>query len=301
MPGWVRRAAWITISVLAGLGAIAGVVVAWMHVTGDPLADARAYYEAAARLNVGQPLYPSGVDPNGNQIYLYPPMLAVLLRPLAVFGYPLFAFLWELAIVGSFVVLLRHLGVRRRETWVAVGLLGIPIGWALSIAQAHVPMTLLLALGQPWSIAIAANLKLTPALIAIWWLGRRDFQAFFAFLVWVILLALAQLALEVDGTLAFFGSVGFDQVGEVRNLSPYVQSPWLWLGLVLVGALVTLALARTRWGWAAAVTLATVSPPRLLVYMLMGLLAAIREPRSADAERESPFADPARVYRQATR
>lgn len=267
----------------AVLGALAGVAIAWMHVMNDPLADAHAYFEASARLNAGQPLYPAGADPNGNQIYLYPPLLAIVLRPLALLGFPMFAAAWEAIVILSFVLLLRHLGVRRRATWLAIGLLGIPIGWALSIAQAHVPFTLLLAIGQPWSIAIAANLKLTPVLIALWWLGRRDFEAFFAFLVWMALFALLQLVLETAGTIAFFSSVGVDQIGTVRNLSPFPQSPELWFALVVVGCLATLALARTRWGWPAAVTLVTLSPPRLLVYMLTGLLAGMRSPRKAEA------------------
>src|SRR5215210_3573186 len=41
----------------AVLMAIAGALVAWMHVMNDPLADANAYYDAAARLNAGQALY----------------------------------------------------------------------------------------------------------------------------------------------------------------------------------------------------------------------------------------------------
>jgi hypothetical protein len=278
-----RHAFNLIVFAAAVLGALAGAAVAWMHVMNDPLADAHAYFDAAARLNAGAPLYPVDADPNGNQIYLYPPLLAIVLRPLALLGFPLFAAVWEAIVILAFVLLLRKLGVERRATWLAVGLLGIPIGWALSVAQAHVPLTLLLAIGQPWSIALAANLKLTPVLIALWWLGRRDFESFFAFLVWMALLALAQLGLEAQGTFAFFSNVGVDQLGAVRNLSPFPQSPQLWLALVLVGGLVTLALARTRWGWPAAVTLVTLSPPRLLVYMLMGLIAGIREPNRARA------------------
>jgi len=272
------------------IGALAGTAVGWMHIVNDPLADAHAYYEAASRLNAGQPLYPAGLDPNGNHIYLYPPLLAIALRPLALLPFEWFAVAWELIVIGSFVALVRYLGVRRKATWLAIGLLGVPITWALTVAQAHIPMTLLLALGQPWSIAIAGSLKLTPVLIAIFWLGRRNFQAFFAFLVWTALLVLAQVLLEPNGSFAYFRSIGFEEVGQVRNISPYAQSPVLWLALLLVGGLITLALARTRWGWAAAVTLATLSPPRLLIYMLTGLLAAVRQPRNAGGtEHDAPI------------
>ena len=295
------RIANLLLFALAVIGALAGLAVAWMHVAGDPLADAHAYYEAATRLNNGQPLYPAGIDPNSNHIFLYPPMLAILLRPLAYLPYEAFALLWELVVVASFVALLRYLGARRRRTWIAIGILGVPIGWALTIAQAHVPMTLLLAWGQPWSIAVAANVKLTPVLIAIWWLGRRDFQSFFAFAIYTSLIVLAQLLLDAGDTLAFFKAVSWEQIGQVRNWSPYAQSPVLWFALVLLGALVTLGLARTRFGWAAAVTFATLAPPRLLVYMFTGLLAALRTPKLAGEPDPDAPVDAATAYRRATR
>jgi hypothetical protein len=298
------RAANLALFGLAVIGAAAGVAVAWMHVVGDPLADARPYYEAAARLNAGQALYPPGIDPNTNRIYLYPPLFAVLLRPFALLPYEWFALVWELAVVGAFVLLLRHLGVRRRSTWIAVGILGIPIGWALSVAQAHVPMTLLIALGQPWSIALAANLKLVPAVIVLYWLGRRDWQSAAAFVVWAGLLVLVQVLLEPRGSLAYVQQLGVEQLGEsgvLRNFSPFTISPVLWLVLVFVGAAITIVAARYRWGWAVAVTFATLAPPRLLVYMLTGLLAALRVPRRSSPYEGALADDPAVVYRRATR
>src|SRR4029079_16044787 len=115
--------------------------------------------------------------PTPTKTPLPPPLLAQLLRPLALLGYGPFSLIWELIVIATFVWLLQHLGVRNRSTWIAVGLLGVPIGWALTIAQAHTPMTLLMALGEPWSIAVAANLNLFPVLIALYWLGRGDWGA----------------------------------------------------------------------------------------------------------------------------
>lgn len=286
----VRHAALLAVFALAVIGAAGGLVVAWFHLTSDPLADAHAYYEAAARLNAGQPLYPPGIDPSTNLAYLYPPLLAVVLRPLATLGYEAFALIWEAVVLLAFVLLLRRLGVRSRTTWLAIGLLGIPIGWALSVAQAHVPLTLLLAIGQPWSIALAANLKLFPVLIVLLWVGRRDFQATTAFILWMVLFALVQVVLEPSGSIRYLGTVGLGQLGEVRNISPFVASPVLWLLLLAVGIAATIVLARTRWGWPVAVALATLSPPRLLLYMLTGLLAAVREPAQPNlAEPERPL------------
>jgi hypothetical protein len=64
----------------------------------------------------------------------------------------------------------------------------------------------------------------------------------------------------------------------VHNLSPYALSPILWGVLVAIGIGVTLWLGRTRWGWSAAVALSVLATPRLLTYMLMTLLACLRQP-----------------------
>jgi hypothetical protein len=205
-------------------------------------------------------------------------------------------------VILAFVLLLRRLGVRKRSTWIAVGLLGIPIGWALSIAQAHVPMTLLMAIGQPWSIALAANLKLFPALIALYWLGRREFESLLAFLVWSVLFIAVQVVVDGPDSIAFFRNVGFEQLGEVRNISPFaVVSPIAWLGLLLVGCIAIFVTARSRWGWVVAVTVATLAPPRLLVYMLTSLLAAVRRPKAAGEPDPDDLSDPAAVYVRSAR
>jgi hypothetical protein len=98
--------------------------------------------------------------------------------------------------------------------------------------------------------------------------------------VWLAGLAALQLLLEPAGTLDFLRVTNLEQVGEVRNFSPYVISPLLWAALAVAGAIVALRLARTRWGWAAAVALGVLTPPRLLLYMLMALLACLAGPRA---------------------
>jgi hypothetical protein len=289
---------------LAVIGAIAGLAIAWMHLLSDPLNDARPYYEAASRLNAGQPLYPANLDPNSNQIYLYPPLFAVLLRPFALLPYTWFALLWEVVVAASFGVLLQRLGVRKRSTWIAIGLLGVPIGWALSVAQAHVPMTLLMAIGQPWSVAIAANLKLFPALLGLYWLGRREWESAAAFFVWAALLALAQAVLAPGASIDYVRQLSTNQLGEagvLRNFSPYTISPLLWFGLLFAGAALTIVAARYRLGWAFAVTFATLAPPRLLVYMLTSLLAGIRRPLEPGEKPDKDYSGPAETYRRATR
>jgi hypothetical protein len=99
-------------------------------------------------------------------------------------------------------------------------------------------------------------------------------------------LAAAQVALEPRGSGDFLRTLTFDQVGQVLNLSPYAIDPRLWIAFVAVGLVVTVALARTRWGWFAAVAFSTLATPRLLTYLLMDLLAGVRAPSGAPAPAE---------------
>ena len=268
---------------LAVVGALFGLGGFWLHLIDDPLTDVRAYYDAAARLNAGGPLYPPDANTNLSDFYRYPPLLAIVLRPFALLPYAAFAALWEALIVASLVLLIWRVGPRRPATWLAVGMLGLPISWALVIGQAHLPMSLLVSLGAPWAIALAAQLKLFPALIALYWIGRRDWRSLGRFAAWTLALVAIQVVLEPRGSVDFLGVTNLEQVGQVRNWSPYAWSPPLWAVLVVVGAILTLALARTRWGWAAAVTFSTLATPRFLYYMLLTLLAALRPPAPSPA------------------
>ena len=159
-----------------------------------------------------------------------------------------------------------------------------PIAWTVAIGQAQAVVTLLLAFGSPLSVALAANLKLFPALVALWWVGRRDWRSLRRFVGWSIALGILQLLLEPTATLDFVRATGLSQVGDVVNISPYAVSPILWAVLVLLGAAATLRLARSSWGWTLAVLLAVLASPRLLTYMLSSLLASLRAPTRSDRE-----------------
>ena len=145
------------------------------------------------------------------------------------------------------------------------------------------PLTFLTALGTPWSIALAANLKLFPALVALWWIGRRAWRQLGLFAAWIAALVLFQLVIEPRGSLDFLGDA-HPRAGAVTcwNLSPYAVSPVLWLAAVPLGVALTYRLAPTRWGWPAAVALSILATPRLLIYMFMTFLAILRTPRYAE-------------------
>jgi Glycosyltransferase family 87 len=278
------RARWLSLGLfaLAVVGALAGIYVLWVHVTTDPLADVRAYYDAGARLNAGEPLYPAGADPDVAEFYRYPPLLAILFRPMAFLPFDAAAAIWEVLILAAFGLTLWRLGIKRPATWLAVGMLGIPIGWTLAIGQAQSIVTLLLTLGSPWAVALAGHMKLFPILVGIYWLARREWQSLRLFVAWTIGLGVLQLVLEPANTLAFLGLTNLGQVGAVHNFSAFVLSPILWAALVVIGIAITVRLGRTGWGWSAVVALSVFATPRLLTYMLMTLLACLRRPDGID-------------------
>lgn len=255
--------------------AIAGGGEFWLHIRGDPLTDFRVYYDAAARLNAGLPLYPPGAR-------IYPPLFEIVLRPLALLPFDLAAAVWVGMTGVAFLLTLWRIGLARPATWLAVGMLGIGIGWTLAIGQAEILVTLLLTLGSPMTVALAANIKIFPILAGTYWLARRDWRNLGRLIAWTTAFILLQLALDPANTLAFPATLTVvgSQISTpgAAILSPFSVSPALWAALLILGIAATLRLGRTRWGWAAAVALSVLASPHLLAYMLTSLLACLRQP-----------------------
>src|SRR5436190_3305134 len=259
------------------VGTLIGINTFLLHLFGDPLADVRAYYEAGARLNAGQPLYVQTATVDDPNFYRYPPLLAIVFRPLALLPYEPAAAIWEAFVIGAFVATV----IRIRpdaDRLLVFGMLAMTWLWSLAIGQAQVPLTLVTLIGAPWSVALATNIKVFPILIGIWWLSRREWRALAWFGGWLAVLLAFQFVVAPSDTIAFFGTLNTSQVGDVHNVSPFAVSPILWAGLLLAGAVIAFRLGPTRWGWPAAVALSVFANPRLLLYQLMTLLAGLRNP-----------------------
>ena len=93
-------------------GLVIGVQISIIHFQVDPLADVRAYYDAGARLNAGIGLYEQAVGTNEAEFYRYPPLLALVFRPLALLPFEVAAAIWEGVVVAAFVLTLRRIGRR---------------------------------------------------------------------------------------------------------------------------------------------------------------------------------------------
>ena len=280
---WVRLVLRVAAYIGVALGLVFGIEVLILHLTTDPLADVHAYYDAGARLNAGLPLYEQTADVSGSFYYFYPPVLAIAFRPLALLPFTTAALIWEAILIGATVLTFRRLGLREPVVIVACWL-ALPILWTLAIGQAQALVTLLLVYGTPFGVALAANLTVFPGLVAIYWVGRREWRRLGMFAAWMAAFIGLQFVLEPTATLAYVEFLRFGLVGEVQNLSLYAISPLLWQVSLAVMALVALRLARTRWGWAAAVVLSVFATPRLLSYQMSTLLAALRPPEPHDPD-----------------
>lgn len=275
---WATPRVLLVLRLAALVGIALGIETVVLHLLTDPLADVHAYYDAGARLNAGLPLYdqPAGVDEAA--FYRYPPLLAILFRPLALLPFGAAAAIWEALVLAMLVLAILRLDPRRRATQFLVCVLALPIGWSIVIGQAQGAVTLLLAIGAPWAVALATNLKVFPILVATWWLGRRDWRAIGRLAAWLAGLGLLQLVLEPSGTLAYPSFLRLDQVGSVASISPYVVSPVLWAVLLVAGLALALRTATGRYGWAVAVAVSVFASPRLLLYQLSSLIAGARSP-----------------------
>lgn len=276
-----RRLLMAVLAVSGVLGVLLGIETVVFHLALDPFADVRIYYDAGARLNAGQPLYGVGSE-TGVGWYVYPPLLAIAFRPLALLPFPVAAGIWEGVILAATALAVRRAGLSR-STALVVAWLALPIGWALAVGQAEPVVTALLAMGAPWSVALAGHVKLVPWLVALYWIGRGDWRALGWFAGWTLGIGLVQLVLAPDATFAMLRGEWIAPAFNTRNLSPFTVSPVLWALLAGAGAAVALRLARGRWGWPVAVTLAVLANPRLLVYQLMSLLAALSGPAEPTA------------------
>ena len=131
------------------------------------------------------------------------------------------------------------------------------------------------------------NLKLFPALAAIWWVGRRDWPLARPVRVWLAVFGVVQLVLEPAGTLAFPAFLGLDQVGDVDE--PLARS----VLAVAVGASRSSSGSsspggsRRRAGAGRRRSPSRVlATPRLLVYQLLTLVAGAARADSDDDGRE---------------
>jgi hypothetical protein len=287
-----RRPARLAAFGFAVLGLLVGLPVFLNHVQSDPLGDAHAYYLAAQRLNEGVPLYH---QPGATiaETYLYPPLLAILWRPLALLPMDTALAIWEIILVGALVVTFRGVRTDRRILLLA-GMLALPIGWAIAIGQAEVLIAGLLSIATPFTVAFAGHLKIFPWLAALFWLMTGDRRRLVRFVAWAVGLLVFQLVLEPANTLAYLQFEWLQPVLGVRSFSPFVIHPLAYVAVLAVLVALIWRYRHHALAWPLTVGLVVLAYPRLLLYQLTTLLAMFGGPsRSAqDASHVDVAAEP---------
>jgi alpha-1,2-mannosyltransferase len=217
-----------------------GTYVPWRPST----IDLEVYIYTARDMLAGKDIYAT-TTPFWNLYFIYPPIAAILMTPLAFGPYTFWQVAWTAGLVAAQQSVLRRCGVPRG--WI-LGLLGAavvlavePIRTTLGYGQVN---TLLMALvvadllpdapgerrriPQGVLIGLAAAIKLTPALFVVFLflIGRRR-AALTGILSFIAFTGLAAILL-FDETVAFFGGLSG---GNTRTASPLYTGNQSLLGV----------------------------------------------------------------------
>lgn len=239
---------------------------------GPPLRDVEAYWNAALRLRAGGLLYPAYANDAAAEVFRYSPWFAYAWIPLTYLPEQLVRAGWLAGLAGGGLYAVSHLFNRRGVvTAVYLGatvLMGVQAGNVHPLLVALLVATVGTRLG-PVGIAVAASLKGFPLLLAIVYVGRRDWRS---------------LALTMGLTAVLVVPFAFQDLSSYptnpeRTLSLMTISPVLWGLVSVVAAAAAFGLSRTRYGWLAACVAVIAALPRLLLYDYSDLLIATKRVR----------------------
>ena len=250
----------VALAVVIGVG----VVNLYWAVTAWTLSDSAAYWQAALRLRDGADLYPLLANVDASEVFRYAPWFAWLAVPFTFLPEQVAAVVWSVLLLAASGAALVPL-VRRRA-WLAVAffapiLIGISaVGNVQPLMIAPLVWGVERRSGPLW-VALAASLKIFPILLAVVYAGRREWRRMGATLALTALLWAPALAYGLENYPV--------EAGQAASL---IAVPVLWAAVVGAGTLVTLWLARGRFGWVAAATSVVLAVPRLFVYDVTYLL-----------------------------
>jgi hypothetical protein len=232
--------------------------------------DVSAYWEAAQRLRVGEPLYQAGAA-NASDLYRYAPWFAAAWIPVSYLPIQTVATVWVGLMIAaaliSTVPLLRH----GPTGWAAFAFF-MPLQLQGALFGNVQPLLVLLLMwgvnrrsGPLW-VAIGASLKAVPLALALVYAGRGEWRrAGLAVLLTAILVA----------PMLLFDLSGYSTQPGPNQDSLAGVSVFLWAPIAAASLAGAYMLARTRYGWAAGAFAMLASLPRMLSYqsgfMLVGL------------------------------
>lgn len=239
---------------------VAGALIGLYYARHEWASDAEAYWQAALRVRSGAELYPAWGAANLAEVYRYAPWFAWAWVPLTFLSKGVVLIGWSLTLAAAAVFVARRMG--EAALLIAPALLGA--AWIGNV-QPLMIVGLVMALGTRWlpvAIAAAASLKAAPLLLALHFLGRREWRELIVTLV-------------LTGTLVapmLFFDLSHYVIDPARTISVFAASPIAWALVAVVAAVSAVIAAPTRYGWAAAATAGLAALPRLGFYDL-GYLA----------------------------
>jgi hypothetical protein len=231
-----------------------------------PLADHRTYVRGSAALYRDGDPYSANEGVFFEYHYRYPPLLAVAM--------PALRWIWFPLIVGGIAVALA-----RRHADGGTMALAFPIQFgSLLVENAFngnaqglvLGVGALVPTGSPVVaalVAVTAWIKLYPACIVVWWLGRRDTRSLRWFAGTFVALGLVQAPWLGD-----FLRYSATQTGIPSQLSLRSLGVPIWVCAIAVATTVTYVRARRGGGWLACVVLQIVVLPRVMLATLPLLL-----------------------------
>jgi alpha-1,2-mannosyltransferase len=178
--------------------------------------DFAAYYDAARRVaEGGTPYQPETLDgsfrPGPGGLYLYSPVPAVALLPMAALELPAAVAVWAALRLGLLAATCALMPVSRnvRLATFGVAAFSVPLLIDLNLGNVSLIVTFLAVVVWRWldrplgSVALAAALAIRPTLgvVIVWWALRRQWRP----IAWTVLAGLVIVAL----TLPFVGLEGY--------------------------------------------------------------------------------------------
>ena len=228
------------------------------------LSDAHAYWEAAWRIRAGQELYPAVADVEASTVFRYSPWFAIAAVPFTYLSPEAAGALWSFILVAASIASVAPLvrsGALVPALFFGCVLIGISaIGNAQPLIVAALVWGLERRSGPLW-IAVTASLKAVPILFAFVYLGRRQWGRFAMSLLLTGALVAPFLLYDLSNYVTSAGFAGL-----------LITWPPLYVLVVGAGVVITVGLARGRFGWLAAATTVSLALPRFFVYDLTFLM-----------------------------
>jgi hypothetical protein len=265
----LRKLLALSICVGFGMAFVLSNVVSWN------LEDMDAYWNAAIRLREGQPLYPMVANPGGAEVFRYAPWFAWLWIPVTELPKTAVQIGWSAILLGSIPLslwpTLRHRSV---SSMCLAALMGGLLFKTASTGNVHALLVALLVhsvarRSGPFAIGIAASLKFAPIALALVYAGRRQWRR-------VAICAAVTLFLVAPAVLYDLTTYPADAGESLSLLS--IAGPVPFAVFAFAASVGAVALARTRFAWAAASLAVVTLIPRLELYGLTYLLIGADAP-----------------------